>query len=73
MKRVIVQIEFIEDEETRTKPMMEQNLLVYPNQDGGYVFFYHSDNELNILKLRKANLVEVKIIDSKSELILEKQ
>lgn len=73
MKRVIVQIEFVEDEETRTKPMMEQNLLVCPNQDGGYTFFYHSGSELNKLKLKSAKLVEVKIIDNEPELILEKK
>ncbi len=70
MKRVIVQIEFIEDEETKTKPMMFNNILVVPDKSS-YQFFYH-DVELHKLKLKSAKLVEVKIIDSKPELILEK-
>lgn len=73
MKRLIVEIVFVEDEEKRTKPMLEQNLLVYPNQDGGYSFFYHSDNELNKLKLKSAKLVEVKIIDNKQQLLVEEK
>ena len=66
-------MEFIEDEEKRTKPMMTENLLVCPNREGGYAFFYHSDNETNQLKLTKARLVEVKIIDSKPQLLVEKE
>ena len=71
MKRVIVQIEFVEDEETKTKPMMFNNILVVPDKSG-YQFFYH-DVELHKLKLKSANLIEVKIMDDKPELIVEKQ
>ena len=71
MKRVIVQIEFIEDEETKTKPMMFNNILVVPDKSG-YQFFYH-DVELHKLKLKSASLVEVKIMDDRPELIVEKK
>ena len=71
MKRVIVEIEFVEDEETKTKPMMFNNILVVPDKSG-YQFFYH-DVELHKLKLKSARLVEVKIIDSKPQLLVEKE
>lgn len=69
-KRLIVEIEFTEEEETRTKPMVSQNLVVFPVK-GGYEFYYSGEEELIKLRIKKAKVIEVSVIDSNIELLLE--
>ena len=70
-KRLIVEIEFIEEEETRTKPLVTQNLVVFPLK-GGYEFYYSDDEQqLDKLSLKKVRVIEVSVIDSNVELLLE--
>jgi len=70
-KKLIVELEFIEEEETRNKPLVTQNLVVFPVKEG--YEFYYSDNqkEFSKLSLKKTRVVEVSIIDSNVELLLE--